>query len=104
MGACSSCDAGTHQPVEALDCLYPVTGRYALKPLLIDLIILLLSLCRYYILVLDFRMPQWILELHVYLNLSGISYLWSYLLQKQEHLIELCSPSFQDQLKYFCLD
>ena len=34
MGACSLCDAGTHQPVEALDCLYPVTGRYALKPLL----------------------------------------------------------------------
>ena len=28
MGTSALCDVGTHQPVVALDCLYPVTGRF----------------------------------------------------------------------------
>ena len=27
MGTSALCDEGTHQPVVALDCLHPVTGR-----------------------------------------------------------------------------
>ena len=32
MGTSPLCNVGIHQPVAALDCLYPVTGRYYVGP------------------------------------------------------------------------